>query len=52
MGRLPALELDEAERLGLKALTARRETGQALALRARTCWRARKAWRTGRLPPS
>jgi transposase len=35
MGRLPALELDEAERSGLKALSARRKTAQALALRAR-----------------
>ena len=33
--RLPALELDDAERSELKALTARRKTGQALALRAR-----------------
>jgi transposase len=35
MGRLPALDLDEAERLELKALTSRGKTGQALALRAR-----------------
>jgi transposase len=33
--RLPALELDDAERAELKALTSRRKTGQALALRAR-----------------
>jgi transposase len=33
--RLAALELDEAERSELKALTSRRRTGQALALRAR-----------------
>ena len=33
--RLAALELDEAERSELKALAARRKTGQALALRAR-----------------
>ena len=33
--RLPALELDDAERAALKALTSRRKTGQALALRAR-----------------
>jgi transposase len=33
--RLPVLELDEAERSELKALTSRRKTGQALALRAR-----------------
>jgi transposase len=35
MGRLPALELDAAERSELTALVARRKTGQALALRAR-----------------
>ena len=35
MGRLPALELDEAERSELKALTSRRKTGQGVALRAR-----------------
>jgi transposase len=36
MGRdLPALELDEAERLELSSLVARRRTAQALALRAR-----------------
>ena len=33
--RLPALELDDAERVELKALTSRLKTGQALALRAR-----------------
>ena len=33
--RLATLELDEAERSELKALTARHKTGQALALRAR-----------------
>ena len=33
--RLPALELEEAEQSELKALTSRRKTGQALALRAR-----------------
>ena len=33
--RLPALELDDAERAELKALASRRKTGQALALRAR-----------------
>ena len=33
--RLPALELDDAERAELRALTSRRKTGQALALRAR-----------------
>ena len=33
--RLPALELDDAERAALKALTSCRKTGQALALRAR-----------------
>jgi transposase len=33
--RLPAFELDDAERAELKALTSRRKTGQALALRAR-----------------
>jgi hypothetical protein len=33
--RLPARELDEAERSELKALVLRRKTGQALALRAR-----------------
>ena len=33
--RLPGLELDDAERAELKALTSRRETGQAVALRAR-----------------
>jgi transposase len=32
--RLPAFELDDAERAELKALTSRRKTGQALALRA------------------
>lgn len=36
MGReLPALELDEAERLELSSLVSRRRTAQALALRAR-----------------
>jgi hypothetical protein len=33
--RLPGLELDDAERAELKALTSRRKTGQAVALRAR-----------------
>ena len=33
--RLPALELDDAELAELKALTSRRKTGQAQALRAR-----------------
>ena len=33
--RLPAVELDDVERADLKALTSRRKTGQALALRAR-----------------
>jgi transposase len=33
--RLPALELDDAERAELKTLTSRHKTGQALALRAR-----------------
>jgi transposase len=33
--RLPALELSDGERFELKALTSRRKTGQAVALRAR-----------------
>ena len=33
--RLPALELSDSERSELKALTSRRKTGQAVALRAR-----------------
>jgi transposase len=33
--RLPALELDDAERVELRALVSRRKTAQALALRAR-----------------
>ena len=33
--RLPVVELDDAERAELKALTSRRKTGQALALQAR-----------------
>jgi transposase len=33
--RLPALELSDSERAELKALTLRRKTGQAVALRAR-----------------
>ena len=49
--RLPGLELDDAERAELRALTSRRKTGQALALRARIVWLARKAGRTGRSPP-